>query len=142
MIRPLEIDDYNKGFMELINYFTRFPEIKTLDDFTRHFTQIKQSSEIFVLEDEKSKSIISAGTLHIEYKFHNNFKSIAHLQDIVVKEEYRGRGHGKDMIMFLIEKAKTKNCYKIVLNSSQHNKMFYEKLGFIEKGVELNLYLN
>ena len=139
MIRPLEINDYDKGFMDLINYFTRFPEHKTKEEFIKQFSTI--NSKIFVLEDKKNKTIICVGTLHIENKFHNNFKNIAHLQDIVVKEEYRGQGFGKQMILFLIEKAKTKNCYKIVLNSNENNKLFYKKLGFIEKGSEFNLYI-
>ncbi len=137
MIRSLEKDDYDKGFLNLINYFTRFPENKTKEEFIKQFSTI--NSEIFVIE--KNKTIICAGTLHLENKFHNNFKNIAHLQDIVVKEEYRGQGYGKEMIVFLIEKAKTKNCYKIVLNSNENNKLFYEKLGFIKKGIEFNLYI-
>lgn len=139
-IRLLQIDDYNKGFMDLINYFTRYPQHKTKEEFKKQF--LAMNSDIFVLEEEKTNTIIVSGTLHVEKKFHNNFKSIAHLQDIIVKEEYRNQGYGKHMILFLIKQAKTKNCYKIVLNSNLNNKIFYEKIGFILKGQEYNLYLN
>ena len=141
MIRPLEATDYDKGFMELINYFTKFPKTISKMDFLKQFYKIKSSStEVFVFE--KDNQIIATGAIHEEYKFHNNFKGIIHLQDVVVKEEYRGHGYGKQMIHFLIEASKTKNCYKIVLNSKPENILFYQKLGFIVKGSELNLYLN
>ena len=137
-IRLLEKDDYDKGYMNLINYFTTDPVFKKKDEFLKQFSKI--NSNIFVLE--KNNEIISSGTILIEYKFHNNFKSIAHIQDVVVKKEYRCHGFGKRMIMFLIDKVKTMNCYKIVLNSNNNNKKFYENLGFISKGYEYNLYFN
>lgn len=135
-IRKLEKDDFDKGYMKLINFFTRYPINKTKEEFIQQFNII--NSDIFVLE--KNNKIIVSGTLHIEHKFHNNFKSIVHIQDIVVDEHYRNQGYGKQMILFLIEKAKKTNCYKIVLNSNPNNKMFYEKLGFVQKGFEYNLY--
>ena len=52
------------------------------------------------------------------------------IEDVVVKENQRGKGIGKLLVKNLIEKAKKNNCDKIILSSSEKNLKFYEKLGF------------
>ena len=52
------------------------------------------------------------------------------IEDVVVKENQRGKGIGKLLVKNLIEKAKQNNCDKIILSSSEKNLKFYQKLGF------------
>ena len=52
------------------------------------------------------------------------------IEDVVVKENQRGKGSGKLLVNTLIERAKKNNCDKIILSSSEKNLKFYQKLGF------------
>ena len=59
------------------------------------------------------------------------------IEDVVVKENKRGKGIGKILIKNLIEKAKKNKCDKIILSSSEKNLKFYEKLGFQKNEFEM-----
>ena len=138
MIRELEKEDYHKDFLDLINYFTQDPKSFTYDEFINIFTKINDSLTLVI---EENNIIIATGKLLIEQKFHNNFSKMGHVEDVVVLEEYRGKGFGNILMKKLIEIGKEKGCYKIVLNCNQENVEYYKKLGFIEKGTEMCLYV-
>lgn len=59
------------------------------------------------------------------------------IEDVVVKENQRGKGIGKLLVNNLIEKAKQNNCDKIILSSSEKNLKFYQKLGFKKNEFEM-----
>ena len=59
------------------------------------------------------------------------------IEDVVVKENQRGKGIGKLLVNNLIEKAKKNNCDKIILSSSEINLKFYQKLGFQKNEFEM-----
>ena len=138
MIRKLEKEDYYKGFLDLINYFTKQSKNFTYEEFVKVFTNMTNS---IVLVIEKDDKIIGTGKLLIEQKFHNNFAKMGHIEDVIVLDEYRGSGYGSLLMKKLIEIGKEKKCYKIVLNCNQENVEYYKKLGFIEKGTEMSLYV-
>ena len=138
MIRELEKQDYHKGFLDLINYFTRNPKFFTYEEFVKVFENTTNSITFIIEEREK---IIGTAKLIIEQKFHNNFCKMGHIEDVVVLKEYRSKGYGTLLLNKLIEIGKKKECYKIVLNCNQKNTEYYKKLGFIEKGLEMSLYV-
>ena len=138
MIRELEKGDYHKGFLKLINYFTRDPKPVSHEEFIKVFESTTNSIVLVVEQEEK---IVGTAKLLVEQKFHNNFSKMGHIEDVVVLEEYRGKGFGKLLMKKLIEFGKEKGCYKIVLNCNQENVEYYKKLGFIEKGAEMSLYV-
>lgn len=55
---------------------------------------------------------------------------VAQIEDVIVDENARNNYVGKTLVRELIIRAKRLNCYKVVLNCSEDNKEFYEKLGF------------
>ena len=59
------------------------------------------------------------------------------IEDVVVKENQRGKGIGKLLVKNLIEKAKKNDCDKIILSSSEKNLKFYKKLGFQKNEFEM-----
>ena len=59
------------------------------------------------------------------------------IEDVVVKENQRGKCIGKLLVKNLIEKAKKNNCDKIILSSSEKNLKFYQKLGFQKNEFEM-----
>ena len=139
MIRHIESNDYYKGYMNLINTFTRAPESKTFEEFKLALELIySQNSEIYVIE--RDNRIIASIHLLYEYKLHNNFKLGCHIEDVVTDSEFRKQGYASALLKFAVERASEKNCYKIVLTSNENNTNFYINNGFLLKGVELCKY--
>lgn len=140
-IRKLEYNDYNKGFLDLVNIFTRNPEKKTYEQFCVILDKItSQGSSIFVIEVDNI--IVSSIKCMIEQKLHNNFKCVLHIEDLVTHPNYRKKGYASKLLDYALNYAKEFNCYKIILCSNPENKNFYINYGFIEKGTEFSKYLN
>jgi phosphinothricin acetyltransferase len=59
------------------------------------------------------------------------------IEDVAVNKDHRGKGIGKSLVEKLIEIAKQKNCDKIVLNTSEKNSKFYEKIGFEKNEIQM-----
>jgi glucosamine-phosphate N-acetyltransferase len=141
-IRKLEYNDYHKGFLDLINTFTRNPVCKpNFEEFCKMMnTIVGQGSIVYVVEDEKEGKIISSIKCLIEQKMHNNFKRVMHIEDLVTHSEYRKQGLASKLLKKALEVAKELNCYKVVLCSNPENKEFYLNNGFLEKGIEFTKY--
>lgn len=59
------------------------------------------------------------------------------VEDVVVDSEFRGHGIGKAMMQDAAAIARTRRCYKIVLNSNRHRldaHRFYENIGYERHG--------
>jgi glucosamine-phosphate N-acetyltransferase len=65
----------------------------------------------------------------------------AHLEDVVVDENWRGEGVGQALVKRAIETAKSFNCYKIMLTCYPKTTPFYEKLGFEQHALEMRMNL-
>ena len=79
---------------------------------------------------KKKKRIIGYGAIYIDYKFYRNCKNVGHIEDIIIDKEYRGQGLSKLIINKLLESAKEKECYKIILNCKDEYVGYYQKMGF------------
>lgn len=140
IIRKLEYADYYKGYLNLVNIFTRYPEDKSYDEFCKILDIINSNnSHIFVIEYDNK--IISSIKCIIEQKLHNNFKCVLHIEDLVTHYDHRKKGIATKLLNYSIEFARKYNCYKIVLCSNPENSGFYLNNGFIEKGTEFSKYL-
>ncbi len=91
--------------------------------------------KVMVLEDENE----IAGTFNLiilDNLGHNGLKP-AIVENVIVAPEKRGKGFGKAMMRFAMEKAKSLGCYKLMLSSNKKRvdaHMFYESLGFTRHG--------
>ncbi|WP_394993622.1 GNAT family N-acetyltransferase [Emticicia sp.] len=59
------------------------------------------------------------------------------VEDVGILPTFQGKGIGKTMMQFALEKAKEKGCYKITLSSNLRREEahhFYESLGFKKHG--------
>jgi glucosamine-phosphate N-acetyltransferase len=90
----------------------------------------ENNKDMYVLVAEKYGKIIGAGSVLIEQKFLRGGSRVGHLEDIVVDSESREKGTGKAIVDSLIEIAKKKGCYKVILNCNNNNVPFYIKCGF------------
>ncbi len=141
-IRLIEENDYYKGVLELIDYFTKAENIekKSFDKFQIQLKKINESSN-FIYVMEYQNKIIASATLIVQYKFHNNFSKAALIEEVIISEEFRNQGLGKKLVEYLILQSKNLGCYKIILNSEEKNAEFYTKLGFIKYGIEFKMYI-
>jgi len=136
-IRHLKKQDYHKGFMQILSQLTLITQ-PSYKEFCNQYDQVINSTNlVFVIEDHHK--IIATAKLVIEPKFHNGFKSIGHIEDVVVDVGYRKKGIGLYMVKYIVKLYKT-YCYKIVLNCNENNVEFYEKCGFKKKGTEMTIY--
>jgi glucosamine-phosphate N-acetyltransferase len=137
-IRLLSSDDYYREYLPLLNQLTP-THTPTYSEFCARLKIMEsQRAEIYVIEH--NNQIIATGKLIIEYKLHNNFTNMGHIEDLVVHNEFRGKGLGKLITDFLHLRAKELMCYKVILNCSTENVEFYKKCGFKQKGVEMAMY--
>jgi glucosamine-phosphate N-acetyltransferase len=136
-IRTLKKYDYEQ-YLPLINSFreTNFSKII----FEEFYDKISANSEIYVIEEDGI--IIGSGTIYYEYKFIRNISKVAHIEDIIIAEKYRGKNYGTVLIDHLINVSQNNNCYKIILNCSDNLEKFYAKSGLIKNGISMSLYFN
>lgn len=139
-IRELEIEDYNKGFLQLLNQLTNIGDYN-YEKFEKVFEIYKKTHDLIIVIENNNK-IIATGKILIEYKFHNNMSYLGHIEDIVVDENYRKYGIGKKIVEYLIDYGLKNDCYKVTLNCSDKNVEFYEKCGFKKKSNEMVIYKN
>ena len=103
----------------------------------------KKCSGIRVALQEAGKEIAHAYVYFIHNDRHP--EPYALLENVLVVEEYRGKGKGTELLVAAIAEAKKKGCYKFVCTSRSENVIahgLYRKLGLSEQGVEFRLDLS
>jgi phosphinothricin acetyltransferase len=81
-----------------------------------------------------SNTITGVASLHIIKKL---TRTLGLIEDVAVNENYRGKGIGKKLVEKLIGIASEKSCDKTVLNSSEKNSEFYQKIGFEKNEIQM-----
>lgn len=142
LFRNLEIEDYNKGFIDLLSQLTTTGNI-SFEEFKKNFEHMKELNNIhhIVVICYKDR-IIGTGTLVIEPKFIHKCSYVGHIEDIVIDNKYRGQNLGKKMVEHLKNIARQYNCYKIILNCSDNNVKFYENCGFKKTNNQMSIYFS
>jgi glucosamine-phosphate N-acetyltransferase len=136
VIREIEYDDYDKGYMELMFQFSNYSYPITKDQFKQYLDT--QKNKIIVIYSYSDNSIIGAGSIFKLEKIHNN--PVGFIEDVIISKEYRGNNYGKLLIKKLIDIGKNEfKCYKVVLNCIDYNVGFYEKCGFTKVGFEMKI---
>ena len=148
-IRNLHDTDYSTNYLQLLGQdFAINSNTITYTDFAEYVSKLHNSHQVFVIENDNNDAdikstnsqIIGSSTIFIETKIIHNFGRVAHIEDVIVHNEYRGHGLGKLLLDKCIEIAKQEGCYKIILDCSDNNCKFYEKCGFMKKGNQMALY--
>lgn len=133
----LNSDDWEK-YLNLRFQLGEYKEYISKYIFEIKYNAIKQQGGTIYVIKNKDK-LIATGKLLVETKI---FQSVGHIEDVVVDNEHRGRGYGKKVIQFLLNAAKEKNCYKVILNTRNELTNFYTKCGLINEGVYFSKHCN
>lgn len=139
LFRRLEINDYNLGYLQLLEQLTNVGDIP-YNEWTTRYNEIQNNPciQIWVMVD--TNTIIATGTIILEPKFIHNNGTVGHIEDIVVDKDKNGLGIGKKLIDELVNIARNNGCYKVILICSETNIGFYEKAGFKIRDKQMALY--
>jgi GNAT superfamily N-acetyltransferase len=74
--------------------------------------------------------IVGTASWFIEPKLIHGGSYVGHIEDVAVLEGYEGMGVGRAVVEYAIQQCRVRGCYKVILDCSESNAMFYEKLGF------------
>lgn len=132
-IKNLEIND--DTYQQIINLYNNFTEINkkefTIEKLKKFISDINNNHKIFLFLIDNT--IVGAITIILEQKIIHDGKSVCHIEDFVILENYRKTDIGELLINFSINLAKKNNCYKCILNCHEYLKNYYIKQGFINK---------
>jgi glucosamine-phosphate N-acetyltransferase len=126
--------DYDSGYLELMQEFSNYKKDVSREAFEQYVAN-SVDRRIMVLRNTDHK-IIGAGTIFKIEKLHNN--AIGQIEDVMISEQYRGKGLGKLIVRHLTQIGLDDFlCYKVILNCLEKNIGFYDKCEFETTGVQM-----
>ncbi len=129
IIREIEEDDLKNGFLETLDFLRNTGDLDK-NKANEILKKIKQNPNHIIYVAIDNKKIVGSTTLLIEQKFIHDGGIVGHIEDVVVRKDYEGKGIGIKLVMSMLERAKEKNCYKTILDCKDDVKQFYERIGF------------
>jgi glucosamine-phosphate N-acetyltransferase len=133
--RELNKEDHI-DYLNMMFEFTNYKYDLSKNDFEKEVNDMNNNSMKKIIVIIYDEIIIGAGTIFKLNKLHNN--PIGQIEDVIIRNEFRGKGLGKLLINKLIDIGLYNfGCYKIILNCLDKNIDFYKKCGFENVGVEM-----
>ena len=129
IIREIEENDLEKGFLETLDFLRKASDIDK-NKAKEILEKIKQNPDHIIHVAVDDNKIVGSTTLLVEQKFIHDGGLVGHIEDVVVRKDYEGKGIGIKLVMSMLERAKEKNCYKTILDCKDDVKQFYERIGF------------
>lgn len=129
LIRFVELSDLTNGLLEVLNELADTSRL-TLEQAKTAIMSIKSKGNKHIFVAIQDDVVIGTGSIILEEKLIHNHGVVAHIEDVVVKKEYRGTNIGREIINRLVNFAKLMGAYKVILSCAEHNVSFYEKCGF------------
>ncbi|MBI3842272.1 MAG: GNAT family N-acetyltransferase [Thaumarchaeota archaeon] len=128
-IRELEERDLFNGFLESLDTLRKASDIdkKKAKQILKRIRSLPNHKIYVAISDSK---VVGAATIFIEPKFIHRGGYVGHIEDVVVRKEYQGKGIGEKLVRKLLEYAQNSGCYKTILDCKDEVKPFYERLGF------------
>ena len=131
-IRKIEEGDLENGFTETLDFLSDTNKIDK-NNIKEILKKIKQNPNHIIHVAIDDKKIVGSITLLIEQKFIHDGGLVGHIEDVVVRKDYEGKGIGMMLVTSMLERAKEKNCYKTILDCKDDVKQFYKRIGFKHK---------
>ena len=128
-IREIKENDLENGFLETLDFLRKASDLDK-NKAKEILEKIKQNTNQIIQVAIDDKKIVGCITLLIEQKFIHDGGFVGHIEDVVVRKDYEGKGIGMKLVTSMLEYAKRKNCYKTILDCKDDVKQFYERIGF------------
>lgn len=139
IFRKLEESDYHKNYLQLLSQLTQVGHISP-EEFSNILAKIQ--SQIWVFEDTTANKIVASASILLEQKFIHGGGIVAHLEDVIVDQSYRGAQLGQKLIANIVEIAKNSGAYKIIADCKTELLSFYSKNGFERRGEQIAIYFS
>lgn len=130
----LEVRDAQESDLgDLVALLGHLTKVEKMDAGTLqkiHRARIQAGIVTKVVVDPASGAIVGTASLLVEPKFVRGGSFVGHVEDVVTDPSFRGKGIGHMLLDSLIEEARARDCYKVILDCNDSNVPFYEKKGF------------
>jgi glucosamine-phosphate N-acetyltransferase len=107
------------------------------DNFLDEYLKNENLLYVIIIDEE----IVGCATLHLQKKLIRNGCIAGFIEEVVVKEKYRGQRVGEKLINYLTEEAKKIGCYKVSLSCFPERVLFYERCGFKNESITMRISL-
>jgi glucosamine-phosphate N-acetyltransferase len=142
-VKELEDDHLINSFFDTLSNLTEIGINVYNKEFSRKiFEKIKKADNIKIFVAIKDSDIVGSITAIIEQKFVHDGGKICHIEDVVTRKGFEKLGIGSILVEKVLELAIQEKCYKVILNCSEYNSKFYEKLGFYKHDVGMRYNIN
>jgi len=111
--------------------------VLTLEQARPIFRRIQSYPDYRLFVAEFKGEILGVMALLIMDNLGHRGAPSALVEDVVVRQDWRRRGLGRQMLRFAVDRARAKGCYKLALSSHQDREEahhFYASLGFQKHG--------
>lgn len=142
IIRNMVLDDLYRGFLDTFAGWK--PTGLTIDEACRvfatreHHSGLLYTAVAIVLPDGE---VAGTATMLVEPKYLHQGGVCGHVEDVVVREEYRHLGVGAKLVEHLVEVARSSRLYKLTLSCRPELTPFYTRCGFEQTEVTMSRYL-
>jgi len=133
-IRNLKLDDYDK-YMKLIDSSVSYDKFESFIN-----NVLNEDHVILVIIDERMSDMVGTGTLFVEKKLTHDGHPMGHIENILIRPDYRKKGLGERLVKKLLKIAKKKSCTRIDLNCDTELEDFYSKSGFKKNQISMSVY--
>ena len=141
-VKELENHDLINSFFDTLSNLTEIGKDVYDKEFSQKiFEKIRKSDNIKIFVAIKDTDIVGSITAIIEQKFIHNGGRICHIEDVVTRKGFEKLGIGSILVVKVLELAIQEKCYKVILNCSEYNSKFYEKLGFYKHNIGMRYNL-
>lgn len=91
---------------------------------------------------EFEQNFIGTFKLNFEWKFSWGGTKVAHLEELIVDQNYRGKKIGNFLVQKAIEISNEQSCYRIIGDCSEKLVEFYQKSGLEKQGIQIGRYFD
>jgi ribosomal protein S18 acetylase RimI-like enzyme len=109
------------------------PELEIDQRLKDHWKEIFSDPNLFYLVVEEDGMLVSSCNMAIIKNLTRSARPYGLIEQVVTHSDYRRRGYGTAVLKKAVEIAQDKNCYKVMLLTSNKDEgtfRFYEKAGF------------
>lgn len=138
-VRELRREDIKNGFLQTLDSLRQNSSKINQEKACAVFDKIDSNPDCVIAVAIIDGAVVGAATLLVESKFIHDGGIAGHIEDVVVRADLQGNKIGKKIMEYLVSVAKSRGCYKIVLDCTDDVKPFYERLGFRRASNQMRL---
>jgi glucosamine-phosphate N-acetyltransferase len=131
-----DILSHKDVYFTILSHLTKAPLLSDEEIQALYDNALSGGSNFFWCRDDEWE-LVGLSTLLIEHKFARGGVQCGHIEDVVVRPGYEGKGIWSILIQACCDHAEQSGCYKVILDCDAKNQIFYEKNGFRVNGLEM-----